>query len=112
MKNEDGIKPTILYPKKKAVQNYNQKKLNILLKKNLKSCRYLCNYEYAKDCSPNYKYFLKSSIDKNEKIKNELILTEKTQVMINTNIPELGLVNGSRGIIIGFNENNYPIVKF
>jgi ATP-dependent DNA helicase PIF1 len=45
----------------------------------------------------------------------ELVLAEGAQVMLLTNLDfELGLVNGSRGVVTGFTEDalHLPIVKF
>lgn len=46
--------------------------------------------------------------------KDELILKIGAQVMLNKNLTDgSGLVNGSRGIVIGFSDvQKYPIVKF
>ena len=48
-------------------------------------------------------------------VENNLLFALKTQVMLTVNMPENGLANGSRGIIIDFTKNDLipcPIVLF
>ena len=52
-----------------------------------------------------------SRVDTSE-IEEIITLSKFSQVMLNVNMPEKGLANGSRGIIIGFGVRNNPIVKF
>jgi ATP-dependent DNA helicase PIF1 len=51
-------------------------------------------------------------IDKDNNYEKSIQITENAQVMLLKNIDQdNGLVNGSRGIVIGF-ENDLPIVRF
>ena len=46
-------------------------------------------------------------------IEDKIIMAKEAQVMLNVNMPEEGLANGSRGVIIGFSfEHRNPIVRF
>jgi ATP-dependent DNA helicase PIF1 len=48
---------------------------------------------------------------KNSTTPTTLCLAEQTQVMLTYNISPT-LVNGSRGVVIGFTEEDHPIVEF
>lgn len=114
--DKNGIIPTVLYSKKKNVNEYNNRKLNELLKKGITFNIYKSNYEYPKGQSRMYNEFLKSHIDKNQNIIDDLILAINSQVMITNNYrlkDGTYLFNGQRGVVINFDkEDNLPIVKF
>jgi ATP-dependent DNA helicase PIF1 len=111
--NKDGIKPTLLYSTNKNVDELNNKELDELIKNGMKSKKYIVKV--------NTKRTKLSMIEVNNlieyKIKDIKIieLAIGAQVMLTKNIAvEQGLANGSRGVVVGFNEekNNMPIVKF
>lgn len=113
--NELGIIPTILFSRKKNVKDYNEKKLNELIQQGEENYEFNSNYEFPKHQTPLYQEFLKAQIDKNESIEDSLTLSVKTQIMITNNFKlEDGtyLFNGKRGVVIGFNEKRFPIVRF
>ena len=113
--NELGIIPTILFSRKKNVKDYNEKKLNELIQQGKENYEFNSNYEFPKHQTPLYQEFLKAQIDKNESIEDSLTLSVKTQIMITNNFKlEDGtyLFNGKRGVVIGFNEKRFPIVRF
>jgi len=114
LKNEDGIRPTIIYSKRASVQSYNDKKEKQLKEQQggCESHTYTCSYNYSKDLSEANKMFLKNYVDKNFRILDEIELNVGSQVMVTANFPEQGLYNGSRGIIVAFTEKKVPIVKF
>jgi ATP-dependent DNA helicase PIF1 len=52
-------------------------------------------------------------MDKDGPYMPELILSEGAQVMLLTNLDyDAGLVNGSRGVVVGFDTNSAPLVQF
>ena len=114
--DKNGIIPTVLYSRKANVEEYNQKKLNELIKKDYKQFNYDSTYEFPKNQSTMYEDFLRNSIDKNQNIIDNLILTVNSQVMITNNYKlkdGTNLYNGQRGVIIGFDiSTDLPIVKF
>ena len=101
------IKPTKLYPLNKSVDNVNDKKLNKLINKNLSE------YEYHLEFVNNTRRKLdKENMSKYCLAPDTLKLTENCQVMLIYNLDhEIGLVNGSRGVVTRF-ENDLPVVKF
>ena len=107
----NGIIPTVLYSRKKKVEEYNEKKLRGLLNKGIEYREYRAEYKYNKSISEDYKSFLKTNIDKNQNIKSYLKLCIGCQVIVNVSIPHEHLVNGSRGVITAFIGNS-PVVKF
>ena len=114
--DKNGIIPTVLYSRKANVEEYNQKKLNELIKKDYKQYEYDSTYEFPKNQPTMYEDFLRNSIDKNQNIIDNLILTVNSQVMITNNYKlkdGTNLYNGQRGVIIGFDiSTDLPIVKF
>jgi len=109
LNNEFGIEPTMLFPTNADVDYLNESKLN----------------ELAEDGREFYSYELEEtllSVSKDalltaEKFRKNLVVLDKlelcvgAQVMLLVNMHTLGLVNGSRGIIIKFIDN-FPLVKF
>ena len=93
------------------VKEYNDKKLDELIKKNTQSFEYNSEYIFG----PRVKDIVKDDyiklINSQFTIDDKITLTKYSQVMLTVNNPEEGLANGSRGIIIDFNDGN-PIVQF
>ena len=123
-KTENESKPTYIYPTKKMVDKINQEEFKKMIKEKnnsthvyvskLKLCENIISDKFIteKDVKNEYEHLLKNGM-----FENSLELCEGCQVMCISNIDqEQGLVNGSQGIVIGFNndENNksFPIVKF
>ena len=87
----DGIIPTKLYSKNISVDSINQSEL-AKLETYTKEYSYCCANEYStKWASTN-------------KIPEKITLKIGAQVMCTRNLPLLGLVNGSRGVITNMNE--------
>jgi ATP-dependent DNA helicase PIF1 len=107
-----GIKPTKIYTLKKNVEKINNEKL-LELKNEIKIFLPSTNIE-----NKNKYEFKQNEIDKfvdildnSGRYENMLKLCIGAQVMFLINKTDLGLVNGSRGVIVDF-KDNYPVVKF
>jgi len=109
----DGIQPTLLFSKKKMVVEYNNEELNKLIDSGYKGYEYNSKYEF-KNIKEESKNFYIDLINSNYQVENNLCFTLFSQVMLIINMPEHGLANGSRGIIIDFTDTiiKFPIVKF
>jgi ATP-dependent DNA helicase PIF1 len=110
LKNENGIIPTKIYSLNRDVDEENDKELQKLFSKN----NDIEFYQYELE----YHVFKKNLKFTQEKIKKTCIapqlleLCVGAQVMLLYNIDlESKLANGSRGVVIGF-EDDLPIVKF
>ena len=110
----NDIIPTRLFARKKNVDYINNKNLNKLKKAKQKCVK----YESSTKClgfkiSDSQRNILTDKINKSCPAIDELELVHGAQVMLLHNLDiEMGLVNGSRGIIDGFDDFNLPIVKF
>jgi ATP-dependent DNA helicase PIF1 len=110
-KKTDGpITPTMLYPHRKTVEDTNVKKLD-----ELKSVKRLftskdSKYEFSSKLTVNA--IAKDTETLEERCPKKITLCEGAQVMLTVNMDtEKGLVNGSRGVIVGFTGSN-PDVLF
>ena len=111
------IRPTLLFTRRAEVDNVNERNL-----KALKSERRVFKAEtvfapieatkgLTKD-SPEVKRIVEK-MDKDGPYMGELILAVGAQVMLLTNLDfDIGLVNGSRGVVIGFESSGAPLVQF
>ena len=109
-----GILPTLLSSKKSDVEKMNQREFNKLPGKEV--FQYDPIYEIVGERKKVMKEeemnIWKDIIDKDNNYEKTIQITENTQVMLLKNIDqENGLVNGSRGIVIGF-DNEFPVVRF
>lgn len=101
MKETNGIEPTRLYPYRKDVSNINEDHFSKLVQD--KKERVVT-------------YTVKSTM-KNDKLKKYCLepvikLCKQAQVILTVNLDvENGLVNGSRGVVIGF-SGSLPMVRF
>lgn len=121
--DESGSKPTYIYPTKKMVDKVNQEEFKKLINsKHLQTHSYASGIKYLeniisdkfigeKDVKHEYEHLMKNGM-----FENKLELCEGCQVMCISNIDqEMGLVNGSQGIVVGFSDEenkHFPIVKF
>ena len=113
------IRPTLLFSRKAEVDYVNETNL-----KQLTGERHLYKAETVKlpieamkffDVNSDEAQFHIARLDRDAQYMKELILIEGAQVMLITNLDfELGLVNGSRGVVTGFTQDDLhlPIVKF
>ena len=116
-------KPTYIYPIKKMVDKMNQTEYGKLRQGNntdtysyepvLKKMDNFISDKFIKEKDVKHEY---ENLMKNGIFEDKLELCEGCQVMCISNIDqEIGLVNGSQGIVVGFSSEdgkNYPIVKF
>jgi ATP-dependent DNA helicase PIF1 len=119
------IKPTLLFPRRAEVDTINRKNLEVLtgVRKS-----YTVGVQYivgeGDSLLPTRKPpvgfkiddedFVRSVIrtDRDANYEEVLELCEGAQVMLIRNLPDTGLVNGSRGIVTGFDVHGKPIVEF
>ena len=114
---DNKIKPTLLFPKRAEVEMINDSNLKALQGK---TYTYKAHLKYdgkvPKGFTENDEHFQQalSYMDANASYALELELVQNAQVMLIANVePDAGLVNGSRGIIVGFcAATDLPIVEF
>ena len=112
LENKHGIKPTLLFSRKDMVNEYNNEKLQELVELGKETKIYQSSFQFGKQVTEESEDFLKDLINNQYSIDDHLTLTKGTQVMLNANNIYEGLANGSRGIIIDFSNDGYPIVHF
>ena len=108
--NEDKIIPTLLFSIKNKVIEYNNKELKKLIDNGKEYHEYNATYEFNKLNIDENIY--KDLINKQYYIEDKILLSVDSQVMLTVNMPEYNLANGSKGIVIGFDELYNPIIKF
>lgn len=131
------VKPTKLYPFKKDVRAINEKELFKLIEKGEQLHTYLPHYEYRNSngeelpTEPHLRYAIlaerNTTQDLVRQFNNQAVnekftkqpynsikrLIRGAQVMLTWNVDVPGrLVNGSRGVITGFDDAENPIVLF
>jgi ATP-dependent DNA helicase PIF1 len=112
------IRPTLLFPKNAEVDMINDANLKAL-KGPLKVLEAGVTYGDLKTAartntkSEEFKRCV-CALDRDSSYKDKLLLAEGAQVMLITNLDILsGLVNGSRGVVVGFQEKDgAPMVEF
>jgi ATP-dependent DNA helicase PIF1 len=124
---EDGIIPTLIFPLRKQVQEYNQNELEKLIKNKNEYHIYTSSYTFSKNVEEYEKDRYSYIINEGTNCEDRLELAVGAQVMYLVNDFENSLVNGSRGVIVDFinkvNENvvnnviikeeeRIPVVKF
>lgn len=115
---EDGIIPTLIFPLRKQVSNYNQTEL---MKLNGNHIHYHASYTFSKNIEiyerDRYIHLINEGTNCDENL--DLIVGAQVMYLVNNN--DLKLVNGSRGIVIDFitckdaskaRDENLPVVKF
>ncbi len=114
--DEIPIKPTKLHSHRKIVEDMNIEELKLLQSENNKIKRFNSVDKVAS--TANRKLNKKTAIEfierlnKNSQARACVDLCVGAQVMLIYNIePKSGLVNGSRGVVVGFGEQR-PIVRF
>jgi ATP-dependent DNA helicase PIF1 len=109
-KSEGPITPTMLYPHRKTVEDTNIKKLDEL--KTVKKLFTSKDNKYDFSSKLTVNATAKDTETLEERCPKKITLCEGAQVMLTVNMDtEKGLVNGSRGVIVGFTSGN-PDVLF
>jgi ATP-dependent DNA helicase PIF1 len=106
-KPNEEISPTLLYPVKRLAEQ-----VNLFENISLEGVEKIYKMKYID--TPNKK--VEEELIKQKKnliVDEELRLKVGSQVMCTINLDqEHGIINGSQGKVIGFNEQNEPIIKF
>jgi ATP-dependent DNA helicase PIF1 len=111
------IKPTLLFTRRAEVDNINHRNLRALQGERY---TYKARTEFSPiqstsgltESTPEVKRAVEK-MDRDSPYMAELTLTCGAQVMLLTNLDhEAGLVNGSRGVVVGFDPNGMPLVQF
>jgi ATP-dependent DNA helicase PIF1 len=111
------IRPTLLFTRRAEVDNINDRNLKALSseRKLFKAETVFAPIEATRGLtkdSPEVKRAVEK-MDKDGSYMGELVLAVGAQVMLLTNMDfDAGLVNGSRGVVVGFDGNNTPLVQF
>jgi ATP-dependent DNA helicase PIF1 len=109
-----AIQPTKLFPYKKDVELINKKHL-LKLKNNIITHDIKTEIiELSNNWNKTDINYQTNLMNNNNPYVNKLEICIGAQVMLNINLKqELGLINGSRGVIVGIQENTYyPEVEF
>jgi ATP-dependent DNA helicase PIF1 len=110
LKNDDGIKPTRIHTTNAAIDQINEEELDKLVTEDTEFVQFdmeMYLYEFVKNREWAYEKYRKYCL-----APSVLQLCIGAQVMLLHNLEiEEGLVNGSRGVVVGFVED-LPRVKF
>jgi ATP-dependent DNA helicase PIF1 len=108
-----GIKPTRLYPLNYQVDSLNEDSLDELFEENekLEFIEYSMKIKQLEGKTVTKLYVL-NSIKKNCIATESLQICVGAQVMLLCNKIPVGLANGSRGVVVDFNDQSIPLVKF
>jgi ATP-dependent DNA helicase PIF1 len=119
------IKPTLLFPRRAEVDTINRKNLEVLTggrKTFTVGVQYLIGDKepFVPSRKPPSGFnieneeFVRAVIrtDRDANYEEVLELCEGAQVMLIRNFPDSDLVNGSRGIVVGFDAGGLPLVEF
>jgi ATP-dependent DNA helicase PIF1 len=111
------IRPTLLFPRRAEVDTINEANYRSLLgRKEMYEAKLVLQGKAPIGFDIAGEAFLRAvqHVDSDAPYVTELSLVEEAQVMLIANIePEAGLVNGSRGVILGFcPATGNPIVEF
>ena len=109
----EGVIPTQLYSRRNDVAQLNSSHLLKLDERTSNTYTHTMTKSISVDDAPTRAALTKfgADIEKTMQAPINLELREGAQVMMLVNQPEHRLVNGSRGVVVGWDEGN-PVVKF
>ena len=111
---KNGITPTRIYTINKDVDRINEEALDKIAENNedIEFFEYDMNIEYIEEETKQALYLV-DKFKKTSRIKENLQLCIGCQVLLIKNLDiENGLVNGSRGVVVKFTDEDIPIIKF
>lgn len=116
LNNQEGIQPTILYSVRKDVDSINNREIQNLIKNGEKHVTYKSSFSAfstkRKTISEKQKKMFKNRCKKECQAVDDLTLVNGAQVMLIANLDlKMGLVNGSRGVVVSLEDNSVE-VKF
>lgn len=106
------IKPTKLFCLKKYAEDVNTQELAVLRKQGLVFYRFSAVISSANGLEDRQFDYLKSKFIKNCTTPTDIRLCIGAQVILTYNNPQVGLVNGSRGVVVSFSKHQLPVVEF
>jgi len=118
------IRPTKLFPRRNSVDIINHAEMAKLvdatefvyeLKYDIEpqqSTKSNTNSRPSKTTTPEEIQYELAYLERNTPCEKKIKLKIGAQVMCIVNLPDLGLCNGSQGVIVRFNESGLPVVKF
>ena len=112
--SDSEIRPTRLFPLKKHVDHYNHREMSSLTGERH---TYLSTFSFqgVDEYDEGEKERLKFNVNELCNADDRIELCEGAQVMYLVNAPDVGLVNGSRGIVLRMEpvgDKHYPLVQF
>lgn len=111
---KNGITPTRIYTINKDVDRINEEALDKIAENNedIEFFEYDMNIEYIEEETKQALYLV-DKFKKTSRVKENLQLCIGCQVLLIKNLDiENGLVNGSRGVVVKFTDDDIPIIKF
>jgi ATP-dependent DNA helicase PIF1 len=119
LNDRDRVLPTKLFPKNRDVNYINDLELGKLIKDGAESATFKAKYYVKDNVSKKKNEELKEEYKKKAEniLSPELTLAVGTQVMFKKNDTNMGVANGTRGVIVRFSKEReedkevYPVVK-
>lgn len=109
---DELIRPTMLYCTRKCVNNINDRELDKLAAEGREFREYTMKFTQLETKVPRFEFdYVCANFAKHSTTLPMIQICENAQVMLTYNISST-LVNGSRGVVTGFTEEDYPIVTF